>query len=73
MKKKTGWPKEEPSKNLVGTWPTHPPSIRIATANVHPHTIYFVRYFLLLALYPKNLMLECFPFSPTTESLYDDE
>jgi len=41
-------------------------------ANVHPHPIYFVLYFFLIAV-PQNLILECFHFSPTAESLHDDE
>jgi len=42
-------------------------------ANVHPHPIYFVLYFFSLSCLPQILMLECFHFSPTAESLYDDE
>jgi len=41
--------------------------------NVLPHLIYFVLYFFPLSCLPQNLMLECFHFSPSAKSLYDDE
>jgi len=41
-------------------------------ANVHPHPIYFLYFFLLLRCLPHNLMLECFYLSLTAESLCNE-
>ena len=40
-------------------------------AIVHPHPTYFLLF--SISCLPQNLMLECLHFSPTAESLYDDE
>jgi len=67
------WPDD-----YIGFTPSWPPTFynkiapMLLCANVHSHPIYFVLCFSLNCL-PQNLMLECFHFSPTAESLCYDE